>query len=85
MMILIHVLARLFRRDRTARRALLLRAGHTPLGPRPTTAIGGHANRKRATLRKWVGSRMTSIPAERLDRVWPDAGPAGNRLAAASA
>ena len=70
MMILIHVLARLFRRDRTARRALLLRAGHTPLGPRPTTAIGGHANRKRATLRKWVGSRMTSVPPN----AWTESG-----------
>ena len=61
---------------------MLLRAGHTPLGPRPTTAPGGPANRNRATPATG-GQPHRERPAERLDRVWPDVGPRRNRLAAA--
>ena len=60
----------------TARRALLLRLG-SPLEPHLTTVLGGNADRKRASPIKLVGSREKSDPAKRLNRVWPDVGPAG--------
>ena len=41
------------------------------------------ADRKRATPRQRVGSRMREPSAGHLDRVWPDTDPAGNRLVAA--
>jgi hypothetical protein len=58
-----------------ARRALLLRAGQSPLEPRLDTTPGGDANRKRATPTDRVGSREESIPPDAWDRVWPDTGP----------
>ena len=44
----------------------------------PDAAAGcsvGFADRKRATPTSPVGSRVESIPAGHLDRVWPDTGP----------
>jgi hypothetical protein len=61
----------------TARRALLLRAGQSPLEPHLTTVPSGDADRKRATPIQLVGSRKESDPAKHLDRVWPDVGPEG--------
>ena len=53
-----------------ARRALLLRAGQSPLEPRLVTAPGGSANRKRATPIKLVGSREKSTPPD----AWTESG-----------
>ena len=69
---LLHVVS-----DGNARRALLLRAGQSPLEPHLTTVLGGNADRKRATPIDLVGSRKESDPAKHLDRVWPDTGPEG--------
>jgi len=53
-----------------ARRALLLRAGQSPLEPRLVTAPGGSANRKRATPIRLVGSREKSTPPD----AWTESG-----------
>jgi transposase len=55
-------------------RALLLRAGQSPLEPRTGTVPDGNADRKRATPADG-GQPHGERPAEHLDRVWPDAGP----------
>ena len=43
-------------------RALLLRAGQSPLEPRTGTVPDGNADRKRATPIRLVGSRVKSAP-----------------------
>ncbi len=48
--------------DVDARRALLLRAGQSPLEPHLNAVVDGDAARKRATPRVWVGSRKESAP-----------------------
>ena len=61
----------------TARWALLLRAGQSPLEPRLVTVPGGPQTEREPHPRR-VGSPKESEPAEHLDRVWPDTGPAGS-------
>jgi hypothetical protein len=60
----------LVNRWKFARRALLLRAGQSPLEPRLGTAPDGNANRKRATPIRLVGSREESIPPD----AWTESG-----------
>src|SRR5215217_3004053 len=54
----------------TARRALLLRAGPIPLGPRLVTAPGGIANRNGATPQTRMGCRNESVPPS----TWTESG-----------
>src|SRR4051812_27151344 len=66
----------------TARWALLLRAGQSPLEPRLVTVPGGRQT-EREPHPHASGQPQREPPARHLDRVWPDAGPAEKSLVAA--
>jgi hypothetical protein len=53
-----------------AGRALLLRAGQSPLEPRTDTVPDRNADRKRATPIRLVGSRVKSAPPD----TWTESG-----------
>ena len=58
----------------TARRAVLLRAGQSPLEPHLVNGARRAADRKRATPNNPGEQPHRECPAEHMDRVWPDAG-----------